>query len=135
MRMKITSRSVRDSILAVSMVAWFAWAAQAQPRAEVAINDSAVTPENLTSSRDGTVYFGSTSKGTIYRALPGAAKAEPWILSSATGLTNVLGVLADDKSNTLWVCQNQTGGRNGVPVAGSDPPRPPRPHAPAPQGK
>jgi sugar lactone lactonase YvrE len=30
----------------------------------------------------------------------------------------VLGVLADDKSNTLWVCQNQTGGRNGVPVAG-----------------
>jgi sugar lactone lactonase YvrE len=96
----------------------FASAVQAQSRTEVAINDTAVAPENLTSSQNGTVYFGSTSKGTIYRAAPGAARAEPWILASATGLTNVLGVLADDKSNTLWVCQNQTGGRNGVPVAG-----------------
>ena len=58
------------------------------------------------------------AKGTIYRAAPGAAQAEPWILASATGLTNVLGVLADDKSNTLWVCQNATGGRGGAPVAG-----------------
>ena len=64
------------------------------------------------------MYFGSTAKGTIYRAAPGAAQAEPWILASATGLTNVLGVLADDKSNTLWVCQNNTGGRGGSPVVG-----------------
>src|SRR6185295_16488842 len=75
-------------------------------------------PENLTSSQDGTVYFGSTKKGTIYRAAPGATQAEPWILAYTTGLTNVLGVLADDKTSTLWVCQNATGGRDGVPVAG-----------------
>lgn len=30
----------------------------------------------------------------------------------------MLGVLADDKTNTLWVCQNSTGGRGGAPVAG-----------------
>jgi hypothetical protein len=30
----------------------------------------------------------------------------------------VLGVLADDESNTLWVCQNATGGRDGAPVTG-----------------
>jgi sugar lactone lactonase YvrE len=77
-----------------------------------------VSPENLTSSRDGTVYFGSTARGTIYRAGPGASRAEPWILASSTGLTNVLGVLADDRSNTLWVCQNSTGGRGGAPVVG-----------------
>src|SRR2546430_10461503 len=88
----------------------------AQARPEITINDTGVMPENLTSSQDGTVYFGSTSKGTIYRALPGAAQAEPWILASATGLTNVLGVLAHDKSNTLWVCQNSTGGRGRAPV-------------------
>jgi len=58
------------------------------------------------------------AKGTIYRAAPGASRAEPWILASTTGLTNVLGVLADDKSNTLWVCQNSTGGRDGAPVVG-----------------
>ena len=93
-------------------------ALRAQSRTEVTINDTGVMPENLTSSEDGTVYFGSTAKGTIYRAAPGAAQAEPWILASAAGLTNVLGVLADDKTNTLWVCQNATGGRDGAPVVG-----------------
>src|SRR5690606_39006092 len=47
-------------------------------RNEVTINDTDVAPENLTSSQDGTVYFGSTAKGTIYRAAPGASVAEPW---------------------------------------------------------
>jgi len=90
----------------------------AQSRTEVAINDTGVQAENLTSSEDGTVYFGSTAKGTIYRAMPGAAQAEAWIHASTVGLTNVLGVLADDKSHTLWVCQNNTGGRGGAPVVG-----------------
>src|SRR5690348_15216992 len=73
----------------------------AQTRAEITIHDTGVMAENLTSSQDGSVYFGSTAKGTIYRAAPGAAQAEPWIQASTAGLTNVLGVLADDKSNTL----------------------------------
>ena len=41
------------------------------------INDTGVQAENLTSSQDGTVYFGSTAKGTIYRAAPGAHKPNP----------------------------------------------------------
>ena len=90
----------------------------AQNQPEVTINDTDVQSENLTSSRDGTVYFGSMSKGTIYRATPGVSRAEPWILASNTGLTRVLGVLADDKSNTLWVCQNHTDARGGAPVVG-----------------
>ena len=93
-------------------------AESARRRAEITINDTEVGAENLTSSKDGTVYFGSMNKGTIYRATPGAPRAEPWILATTTGLTNVLGVLADDKTNTLWVCQNSTGGRNGAPVVG-----------------
>lgn len=93
-------------------------AAVAQTGTEITINDTGVQSENVTSSRDGTVYFGSMAKGTIYRAAPGATQAEPWILASAAGLTRVLGVLADDRSNTLWVCQNATGGRGGEPAAG-----------------
>jgi streptogramin lyase len=92
--------------------------APAQTRTEITINDTGVQAENLTSSQDGSVYFGSTAKGTIYRAAPGATQAEPWISASAAGLTNVLGVLAHDKTNTLWVCQNNTGGRGGAPVVG-----------------
>lgn len=91
---------------------------QPQNRAQVTINDTAVAAENLTSSRDGTVYFGSMGKGTIYRAAPGAAQAEPWILASTAGLTNVLGVLAEDKTNTLWVCQNATFAGDGAPSIG-----------------
>ena len=105
-------------MLAVVALTSFASVIQAQSRIEVTISDTAVAPENITSSQDGTVYFGSMNKGTIYRAVPGAARAEPWILASATGLTRVLGLLADDKTNTLWVCQNATDGRGGTPVMG-----------------
>jgi sugar lactone lactonase YvrE len=91
---------------------------RAQGRTEVTVNDTGIQAENLTSSQDGSIYFGSTAKGTIYRAAPGAAQAEPWIQASTADLTNVFGVLADDQRNTLWVCQNSTGGRGGAPVAG-----------------
>src|SRR5688500_16439117 len=110
--MRNTFRAARGLLVGLVALATIAPAARAQGRAEITINDTGiVTPENLTSSRDGSIYFGSMTRGTIYRAAPGAPKAEPWILGSAAGLTRVLGVLADDKSNTLWVCQNATGGQ------------------------
>src|SRR6476620_4604612 len=110
--------TLHRTLLVLVIVAALSPLAGAQSRTEITINDTGVQAENLTSSQDGTVYFGSTAKGTIYRAAPGAAQAEPWIQASAAGLTNVLGVLADDKTNTLWVCQNNTGGRGGAPVVG-----------------
>jgi len=116
--MQNTSRAVRGSIVAVVAFTMFTPGARAQGRTEVTIADSAVQAENVTSSRDGTVYFGSMTKGTIYRAAPGASRATPWILASAAGLTRVLGVLADDRTNTLWVCQNATGGPGGALAAG-----------------
>jgi len=111
-------RPVRGLWVAIIAFLSLTSVARAQARTEITTRDTAVAPENLTSSRNGTVFFGSTTTGTIYRAVPGAARAEPWILASTAGLTNVLGVLADDKSNTLWVCQNATGGRGGAPVVG-----------------
>jgi streptogramin lyase len=112
------ARQTASRLLVVAAVASLSVFVQAQGRTEVTINDTGTQAENLTSSQDGSIYFGSTAKGTIYRAAPGAAQAEPWIQAAAAGLTNVLGVLADDKSNTLWVCQNNTGGRGGAPVVG-----------------
>lgn len=113
-----TRRPVRGSWVAIVAFLSVTSVARAQARTEITTSDTAVVPENLTSSRDGTVFFGSIATGTIYRAVPGAVRAEPWILASTAGLTNVLGVLANDKSNTLWVCQNATGGRGGTPVVG-----------------
>ena len=116
--MRNTHRIAGGLIAAIVMHTWFAAPARAQNRTQVTISDTGVVAENVTSSRDGTVYFGSMAKGTIYRATPGAAQAEPWILASTAGLTRVLGVLADDRANTLWVCQNATDGRDGAPVVG-----------------
>lgn len=114
--MRDTRRTVLRILLTLVILTSLQTIVRGQNRTEVTINDTGVQAENLTSSQDGTVYFGSTAKGTLYRAAPGATQAEPWILASTAGLTNVLGVLADDKSNTLWVCQNNTGGRGGAPV-------------------
>ncbi len=116
--MRIARQTVSRFLLAVAAVASLPVLARAQGRTEMTINDTGVQAENLTSSQDGSVYFGSTAKGTIYRAAPGGSQAEPWIQASTAGLTNVLGVLADDKTSTLWVCQNNTGGRGGAPVVG-----------------
>jgi hypothetical protein len=95
-------------LIAAFLLALGTVAAQTQ----VTIHDDRPFPESLTSTADGSLYFGSTTKGIVYRSAPGAAMAEPWITS---GLQNVLGVLADEKSNTMWVCANQTPG--GEPTA------------------
>ena len=119
--MQNIQRTVSGSIAALVALAAFTACApviRAQNRTQLSINGTDVQAENLTSSRDGTVYFGSMTTGTIYRAAPGATQAEPWIVASAAGLSRVLGVLADDKSNTLWVCQNATGGQGGAPAVG-----------------
>jgi sugar lactone lactonase YvrE len=110
--------TLRPTSLALAIVTTLSPLVRAQTRTEVTVNDTGIQAENLTSSQDGSIYFGSTAKGTIYRAAPSAAQADAWIQASTAGLTNVLGVLADDKSNTLWVCQNSTGGRGSAPVAG-----------------
>jgi sugar lactone lactonase YvrE len=109
---------VRRALIAAALSTFVPVLAGAQARTEVTINDTGAQAESVTSSQDGAVYFGSTAKGTIYRAAPGAAQAEPWIEASTAGLTRTLGVLADDKTDTLWVCQNNTGGRGGAPEVG-----------------
>lgn len=77
--------------------------ARIEPR-PIAINGANVYPESVTAAADGSVYVGSLG-GTIYRAPAHARAAEPWIVrSDQNGLLSIFGVLADDRSNTLWVC-------------------------------
>lgn len=71
---------------------------------KVQIGDKGIFPESLTSTADGTLIVGSIGTGQIYRAAPGAATAESWIAAVSDGPTAVLGVYADEASNTLWAC-------------------------------
>ena len=97
-----SDKTVRRALLTVITIASLASAARAQDRSEVVIDDTGVQAESMTSSQDGAVYFGSTAKGTIYRAASGASRAEAWIPAATAGLTNVLGVasmIADSGSS------------------------------------
>jgi hypothetical protein len=74
------------------------------PPTDVLIDDTGVYPESITSTSDGTLINGSV-KGVVYRALRTETKATPWIRSTPeNGMLSVLGVLADEKANTLWLC-------------------------------
>jgi hypothetical protein len=70
-------------------------------------------PESVTSTADGTLYAGSFNLGGVVKAVPGG-KAEQFIKPGAGGSRSVLGVLADEKSGTLYVCSNDITGF-GVP--------------------
>jgi sugar lactone lactonase YvrE len=104
--------------LAQFVVAAGFFPAMAADRSEIVVADPGVFPESITSSADGAVFFGSLSKGAVYRAAPGTAKAEAWIKPGSNGLLAVLGVLADDKTNTLWVCSSAMPGLAGAAPAG-----------------
>ncbi len=71
---------------------------------KVQIGDMAVFPESITSTADGTLIAGSIGTGQIYRAAPGAVKADSWIAAVPEGPTAVLGVYADEANQTLWAC-------------------------------
>jgi len=75
-----------------------------QPLPDIRIMDTQVFPESITSTSNGTVYAGSV-KGNVYMAMPGSSEAHPWIRhSEENGILIILGVLADEKTNTLWLC-------------------------------
>jgi sugar lactone lactonase YvrE len=83
---------------------------------EVTVHEDKPFPESLSSSADGTLYIGSLAKGEVLKAAKGAATAEVWIKPGTNGLQRVLGVLADPKSGTLWVCSSKNPPQ-GAPTA------------------
>jgi sugar lactone lactonase YvrE len=79
------------------------------PPSAITIEGKRVFPESIGADAAGNVYASSLD-GTIYRATPGSAKAVAWIKPDDTNkLLWSLGVLPDDRSNTLWVCTAPAG--------------------------
>jgi len=75
----------------------------------IAIPDSNSFPEGVTVTSDGTFFMGSLKEGSIARALPGKDTAEIFIKAGSHGLVSVVGVYADELSNTLWACNADVG--------------------------
>jgi sugar lactone lactonase YvrE len=82
---------------------------------EVTVHEDKPFPESLTSTPDGALIIGSITKSEIFRAPKGATSAEVWIKPGTNGLQRVLGVFADTKSGTLWVCSDKLA--QGAPSA------------------
>jgi sugar lactone lactonase YvrE len=66
-------------------------------------------PESVTSTKDGTLYVGSFNEGGVVKVAPGG-KAEQLVKPGANGSRSILGVLADEKSGTLYACSNDLSG-------------------------
>ena len=66
-------------------------------------------PESVTSTHDGTLYVGSFNLGGVLKIAPDG-KAEQFIKPGAGDSRSTLGVLADEKSGTLYVCSNDLSG-------------------------
>jgi hypothetical protein len=93
-------------VLAAVGAAAVAAQALAGPLGDIRIDDTSVYPESLSSAPNGTVYIGSI-KGIVFRALPGASVAEPWIRpTSENGILSILGVLVDARHGALWICSS-----------------------------
>jgi sugar lactone lactonase YvrE len=106
---------VAASIAGTALLATCAIAASHRPAVDVVIDDTAVYPESITSMSDGTLINGSV-KGVVYRAKGTEAKATAWIRSTPeNGMLSVLGVLADERAGTLWLCSA------AMPVPGAPP--------------
>ena len=73
---------------------------------EITLPGTRVFPESITSTSDGTLIVGSLGHGNVSRIAPGSSNAEEWIKPGTGGLNQVLGVFADEKGKTLWVCSN-----------------------------
>ncbi|MBR0870701.1 hypothetical protein JQ633_10055 [Bradyrhizobium tropiciagri] len=62
-------------------------------------------PESVTSTSDGALYVGSFNNGGVTRIAPGG-KPEQLVKPGAGDSRSILGVLADEKTGTLYVCSN-----------------------------
>src|ERR1700753_3406258 len=97
--------------LALVLGVAFGGAALAQS-APVPVPDKSF-PESVTSTKDGTLYAGSFNNGGVVKVAPGG-KAEQFVKPGANGSRSTLGVLADEKGGTLYVCSNDLSGLGGA---------------------
>ncbi len=86
--------------------------------ADVVVPGATDFPESMSASSDGTLYFSSFGNGRVWRAKPGEAQASEFIKTGSNGLASALGVLADDKSNTLYVCSDDFSA-GGIKIPGA----------------
>src|SRR3984957_11486943 len=106
----------RYALGAAALIFIAASAYAAQTITEITLPGTRIFPESITSTSDGTLIVGSLGHGNVLRIAPGTATVEEWIKPGTSGLNQILGVYADQKGKTMWVCSNNLQGK-GEPTA------------------
>src|SRR5215467_13860428 len=103
--MKITRQFLKTSLQRSAVIFLVAAGLLYAANPEViSIPSKNLFPESITSTSDGTIIIGSYGTSTIWRIPAGTKNAVKWIDASNTK-GPLLGVLADEKSGRLLVCQ------------------------------
>jgi len=89
----------------------------AEPITEITLPGTRIFPESITSLADGTLIVGSLGHGNVSRIAPGTTTVEEWIKPGTGGLNQILGVYADEKGKTLWVCSNNLANKGEATAA------------------
>ncbi len=90
----------------------------AAPARVINVTPARFFPEGVAVDRKGNFYIGSMYFGEIYKGTADNPTAAPFIPAGSNGLVSVLGMYADDNTNTLWVCSSDAG--NGM-LTGTSP--------------
>lgn len=101
-------------VLAALMIALLP-AAASMAADKVQVGSGKVSPESMSATSDGTLYAGSIALGEVFRAAPGATTADKFIDRPQDGPQAILGVFADEKGGTLWVCYSDLALFSGKP--------------------
>lgn len=73
--------------------------------ADVLLPDPRSYPESIAADSRGFLYVSNLAEGGVSR-VASDGKAESWIKPGSAGTGVTLGVMPDEKRNTLWVCSN-----------------------------
>ena len=109
----------RSSQLALVLAVSFSVRAATPTLESIPIPGTKAFPESITSTTDGTLYVGRLGDGGIVRVNPRTGESTIFVQPGASGSRSVLGVFADEASNTLWACSNDLSAL-GAPATGSD---------------
>lgn len=108
---------IHGSVTALALC--FAVQARPQNVESIAVPGTRAFPESIASTSDGVLFIGRVGEGGIVRILPRTGESSVFVQPGAMNSLSILGVFADETSNTLWACSNDLSALGG-PASGSD---------------